>query len=223
MSRFAIAFAVWAALTSTVGVVMALARTGPDEAKSNLSKWIEKFGLRWLAARLRSPLIDQRVFRAGLFAMGVLLFIGGLGVGTWWAAGTAYSLPKSPIFHITELDRWHLTKEIHNNSPMENGRIACSTIVSFRQSAQPLYDEVYNIMYYSGWLFKRTPSTPSFPSGISLFVASDSGVPFQCGSILRDFLRQSVGFDTVSLRVEPTLVLKECNNQCIDMRIGDVQ
>jgi transcriptional regulator with XRE-family HTH domain len=100
MSGVAIAFAIWGCLTGTVGVVMALARTGPDEAVSNLSKWIEKVGLHRLAFRLRSPVTDRRVFRAGLIAMATLLFIGGVGVGMWLNS-SGLTAPPTP----GELDR----------------------------------------------------------------------------------------------------------------------
>jgi hypothetical protein len=133
-----------------------------------------------------------------------------------------FSLPKSPVFGKTELDQWRLVKELHNKSPTSAGRIPCAATISFKQPNQGLYDEMYGIMYYSGWLFKGTPLAPSFPAGISLFVASDSGVQFKCASLLKDFLRESVGFEAVSLRVEPTEILKECNSECVDLRLGDV-
>ena len=75
---------VWLFITSIVGLVMLFGRTGPAEAASNLSKWIEKTGLHRLAATLRSPSVARRLFRAATISMGVLLFIGGVGVGRWW-------------------------------------------------------------------------------------------------------------------------------------------
>src|SRR5271170_6055605 len=87
-------FWILGALLAIAGLVMALARTPPNDAVSNLSKWIDWVGLHRLATNLRSPSIDRRVFRLGLISMGILLFIGGVGIGMWWTAGTNISISE---------------------------------------------------------------------------------------------------------------------------------
>ena len=46
MLGFQIALGLWGALATLASLVMAMARTPPDEARSNLSKWALSFGLR---------------------------------------------------------------------------------------------------------------------------------------------------------------------------------
>jgi hypothetical protein len=90
-------FWILGALLAIASLVMALARTPPNDAASNLSKWIDWVGLHRLATRLRSPAINRIVFRIGLISMGILLFNGGLGVGMWWTAGTNISVSAEEI------------------------------------------------------------------------------------------------------------------------------
>jgi hypothetical protein len=74
---------IYGLLIATVALVMAFARTGPDEAKSKLSEWAEFFGLmaasRWLARHA----LDRRVLKYGAGIMFVLVFVGGIAVGMW--------------------------------------------------------------------------------------------------------------------------------------------
>jgi hypothetical protein len=80
---------VWFFITGLVALVMLFGRTGPTEAALNLSKWAEKTGLQRLATMLRSPIVARRVFRIAAALMAVLIFLGGVGVGSWWSENTA--------------------------------------------------------------------------------------------------------------------------------------
>jgi len=78
------ALAIWAAVTGTLGAVMAFARTGSDEAVSNLSKWLEKAGIHRIPQWLRERSVDRWVLRYGSSVMVGLLFVGGMVFQSWW-------------------------------------------------------------------------------------------------------------------------------------------
>jgi hypothetical protein len=80
-------FTIWGAITGTVGLVMSFARTGPEEARSKLSEWAQTFGFKKVAAWLAAHAVDPKVLKYGKWAMAVLLFVGGIGVGHWWDLG----------------------------------------------------------------------------------------------------------------------------------------
>ena len=62
---------------------MAFARTGPDDARSNLSQWLERAGIHRLPTWLRKRRIDILTYRYGMVVMAFLLFIGGIGFDSW--------------------------------------------------------------------------------------------------------------------------------------------
>jgi hypothetical protein len=73
-----------------VGLVMLFARTGPDEAVSNLSKWANKLGFHRISAWLRTRRADQLVFHWSLVAMGALILA--------WLGGVIYIfLSPAPV------------------------------------------------------------------------------------------------------------------------------
>jgi hypothetical protein len=91
------ALAIWAGVTGTLGLLMALARTPPDEAASNLSRWLEWTGLRHIPGWLKDRAADRWVFRYGLGMMGVLLFLGGMLFDNWTRSPIIVNpLPPSP-------------------------------------------------------------------------------------------------------------------------------
>ena len=71
MSWLAIAFATWSALTGLVSVIMALARTSPDDAVSNLSKWAKRAGLHDIPQWLRNQRADEIANKAQPIPLGV--------------------------------------------------------------------------------------------------------------------------------------------------------
>jgi hypothetical protein len=76
-------FTIWSTVAGTVGLVMAFARTGPDEARSKLAEWADYFGLKRLAAKLAKYSLDVKVIRYGNWAIAVLLFVGGMLFHAW--------------------------------------------------------------------------------------------------------------------------------------------
>jgi hypothetical protein len=107
------ALPIWGAIIATVALIMAFARTGPEEAKSKLSEWAAAFRLDRLASWLAAHALDQRVLRYGQWAMLVLLFIGGMLFESWlsfpsrgypdamkerisYLSNTAFSAPQNP-------------------------------------------------------------------------------------------------------------------------------
>jgi hypothetical protein len=85
-------FTIWSAVVGTVGLVMAFARTGPDEARSKLVEWAEFFRLNKLAIFLNKYALDGRVLRYGRWIMIALLFVGGMIFQGW-----LNSLPTSQV------------------------------------------------------------------------------------------------------------------------------
>jgi hypothetical protein len=89
-------FAIWSALVGTTALVMAFARTGPDEARSKLSEWAEFFGFKSAADWLRRHALDRRVLRYGRWLMIALLFSGGMIFQAWLAASSEKNRQQSP-------------------------------------------------------------------------------------------------------------------------------
>ena len=77
---------------------MAFARTGPDEAVSNLSKWLERGGLHRIPGWLRARVIDKWAIRGAMLAMAVLLFVGGIGFDSW-VRGFSSPFPEVSPYH----------------------------------------------------------------------------------------------------------------------------
>jgi hypothetical protein len=97
------AFTIWAAVTGTLGAVMAFARIGLDEAVSNLSKWLEKAGIPRIPQWLRERSVDRWVLRYGSLVMAGLLFVGGMVFQSWWSK-PAINVQSSPITARSQTD-----------------------------------------------------------------------------------------------------------------------
>jgi hypothetical protein len=80
MSISAVLPAIWSILVVVAGVIMFAARTGPDEAASNISKWIKCLGWRRIPPSLRDPKIDRIVSRWAALALIGLILIFAIGV-----------------------------------------------------------------------------------------------------------------------------------------------
>jgi hypothetical protein len=85
-SMLATFLAIYGPVLATAAVVMAFARTGPDEARSKLSQWADSFGLKAAAGWLNKHSIDARVWRYGKGIMVILVFVGGFGFGSLFKA-----------------------------------------------------------------------------------------------------------------------------------------
>jgi hypothetical protein len=88
-------FTIWSTVAGTVGLVMAFARTGPDEARSKLAEWAEFLRLNRLAGFLNRYALDSRVLRYGKWAMVGLLFGGGMIFQGWLNAPPTRQAPSS--------------------------------------------------------------------------------------------------------------------------------
>lgn len=73
--------AIYSPVIATVGLLMAFARTSPGEARSKLSEWAEYLSLKQASSWFKKHTIDSRVLRYGRWAMIILVFGGGLGIG----------------------------------------------------------------------------------------------------------------------------------------------
>jgi hypothetical protein len=109
MSWLAIAFATWSALTGLVSVIMALARTSPDDAVSNLSKWAKRAGLHDIPQWLRNQRADEIAYHWAKISLIVLITIGALGGGAYFLTPSAPpNIPTVPPSSIPLAD-----KELH--------------------------------------------------------------------------------------------------------------
>jgi hypothetical protein len=88
--------AIWASVTGTLSLLMALARTPPGEAASNLSKWLEWVGIRHIPSWLRARAADRWVLRYGALMIALFLFVGGMSFDNWLRPIAAPSAPSSP-------------------------------------------------------------------------------------------------------------------------------
>ena len=79
----ALTVAIWAALVGTAGLVMAFARTPPDEAIKTLSSWGEWAGVRHIPRWVRTVLAGRWLFWGTTIAMAILLLVGGAGFSRW--------------------------------------------------------------------------------------------------------------------------------------------
>jgi hypothetical protein len=165
MSGLAIAFAIWGVLAGGSGVVMALARTGPEDAKSNLSRWAEWVGVGRIPSWLLARSVDQAAYRWGKVG---LFFLASLGVGficgLWWDSVaprsfviTSTSQPATP-----DLTTWSLQAALHGDFP---GTVTTSGTVPIIVDGQPISTEVVDFRdphsgaEFMGAFIPRTPQT----------------------------------------------------------------
>jgi hypothetical protein len=119
MSGLAVGFAIWAALTGTVGAVMALARTPPDDAVSNLSKWAVWAGLHHVPEWLRNRRADDIAYRWASISLVVLIIVGVLGASYYFLAFDDASRPAGVDEHGRDEARDQLLKGQSN--PVNSG------------------------------------------------------------------------------------------------------
>jgi hypothetical protein len=105
--------AVWVILFGLTSLVMLFARTGPDEATSNLFKWTTRLGLNRLAERLRPLWLDKTAFNYGLIAMGVL----GVGLVIFLSSGYPPATIASNSVQSFDQKGGQTAHTIINNAP----------------------------------------------------------------------------------------------------------
>jgi hypothetical protein len=231
--------AVWAGVTGTAGLVMALARTPPNEAASNLSKWLEWIGFHHIPRWLRDRAADRWVLRYGLVMMAILFFVGGIGFDNWVrppiVPTSLSSSPPSPTFVSSppivnpihdEGAKWRLTKNLRYLAPNING-ICEIMIVRYPSPYSEVYaDDLKEILTAVGWPFKEKFAQESLPRGLSL-VSTESPLAKDCNKALTQRFSNDVhlpgGIDMHwLLPQEITPYMKNCSNpmDCIQIGIG---
>jgi hypothetical protein len=93
MSGWQWLFAILGTLFAGSSLVMALARTGPDEAASTLSKWADRIGVKHVPAWLRDRGADRVVFRWAGVATVVFLVAAIWGLRAYFTAPTTTVSP----------------------------------------------------------------------------------------------------------------------------------
>jgi hypothetical protein len=76
-------WAIYSPIVATIGVLMAFARTGPEEPRSTLSEWATFFGAKKVSIWLSDHSLDGRILYYGRRALLVLLAVGGVALGYW--------------------------------------------------------------------------------------------------------------------------------------------
>jgi hypothetical protein len=79
----------WFAITAFVALLMWAARVSPEQAESNLSGWLRKFGVENPPVFIRKKIADRRIRLAAFATLLLLMFTGGIGTDRWF-------LPNSP-------------------------------------------------------------------------------------------------------------------------------
>jgi hypothetical protein len=89
---------IWIFLTGLIGLIMLFARTGPDDATSNLSKWITWVGIHRIPGWLRSRVADKWALTIGTLLTTTFLLFLGMSIQRWLsqplAAQTATGSPN---------------------------------------------------------------------------------------------------------------------------------
>jgi hypothetical protein len=73
----------WIFLTGLIGLIMLFARTGPDDATSNLSKWIVWAGIHRIPGWLRSRVADKWALTIGASLTAIFLVLLGMSIQGW--------------------------------------------------------------------------------------------------------------------------------------------
>jgi hypothetical protein len=136
--------AIWAAITSTLGLLTAFARTAPDEAYSNLTKWLGTVRFHRAQQWLKDRAVDRLVLRYGRWVMIVLLFSGGMIFQDWLSQG--HQLNSAQWESLTK-DETAALQERVQTLPPEDIVVACETI-----NCKDLADGLANIFQNAtGW------------------------------------------------------------------------
>jgi hypothetical protein len=192
-------FAIWGCLTGTVGLIMAFARTGPDDAASNLSKWLERAGIHQIPNWLRARQADKLVYRWAMLVMAALLFVGGIGFDSWIRGLSIPSVSRAsgdfPVLQrrLSDDRKNRLAREFAQLKPQLS-----KASVSFPNGDGEA--DVY--MHDFADAFRRagieplfTWTTPDGPDQVGVFVAvSDISSPPSLAAKLQDALK-SVGIE----------------------------
>ena len=101
MSGWQVFFALVSIFIGCASLIMAFARTSPEDASSNLSKWVDKLGFRKLAAWIRDRKSVYLVYRWARIALIIAVALAALGVGAYrltasapdWSTPLLYLLP----------------------------------------------------------------------------------------------------------------------------------
>jgi hypothetical protein len=97
MPNFIMLLAIWGAIMSGFGGLMAIVKTNPDEIRSNISKYLEWAGIHTIPVWLQSRRVDQLVFCWSLVMMiSITLIFIGFGLGYKFLS-QAPTLPPIPF------------------------------------------------------------------------------------------------------------------------------
>jgi hypothetical protein len=153
---------VWFVLTSIVGGLMYASQVGPDQAASNLSLWVKKFGIEDPPQWLKQKSADRKVRRWALIALGCLLVIGGFLGGMIF---NDYLRPQTSTIEETSRNRWEplsgteaaaLRSELRKISAQHLSVLcaipACADLAEslFSVTKDLKWDGTYEATYFSG-------------------------------------------------------------------------
>ena len=221
-------------VVAVLGLLMALARTPPDHAKTNLTLWIEAIGFHRIPAWLRSFEADKWARRVGGFAsllaaiVGIVASLGNLNrsipvrplkpsENTQVSATSGATLPKSPFLGIDDADRWRLSNELRFQTVNLGNGTPCQARVWEKpqdETSRLGQTEMKDLIVAAGWRYEGGSTGRNiFFDGVSLNVATDNGFPFNCAYRLYE-LYQELKFTLVNIRpntVSPELIgCKDC-------------
>jgi hypothetical protein len=133
--------------------------------------------------------------------------------------------PKSAGLGLDDAQFWRILRKFKEGSI--EGEV-CRTSVSYPtqdtagyRKTVDVWSDINMVLYYSDWKLSQQNNRAFFPPGISIYVNSDSGPVFNCANRLAELLR-SFNIDAPVHANTSTPALAACNNQCVDVALGQI-
>jgi hypothetical protein len=227
--------AIWGAIIGTVGLVMAFARTGPDEARNKLAEWAEVLRLQRLAAFLSRHSLSERVLRYGKWIMVTLLFVGGMLFHSWLvppSANPAIYDERDQLKALAQSNqqdaaKWRFAFNLRYGPRAANGNLlTCkfTLVLSPGDRAWNLWGALQPMLELAHWESTAASGQgrPETPFQNVAILVGDNTEAVSCGTALGKVMGDAFPQSQVSFRtkqVSPALVA--CKNECVELNVGN--
>jgi hypothetical protein len=136
--------------------------------------------------------------------------------------------PKSPFLGLDDAKRWRWAESLFRASVGNSNsrKTACHARVWGKpdsKTSAAFWNEIMYVFYLGDWGLEGGRNQKGyFPDGVTVSSGASSGEAYNCGYRLSEWLK-GIGVGNVEFHAnQSTPDLTECNNECIELVIGDI-
>jgi hypothetical protein len=242
--------AVIASIIGLLSLVMALGRTPPEDARTNLLRWVEFVGIHripeWVKTRRADVAFRRFTTIASVISVAIAAgaavanYIEHLddGIGRFKIGATPVSGPPTTAgnetlkwldvsgdLRLTDVDRWKYAMALHTQTSNPGGGKHCEARLWSKpgdKTSDSVAQEVQPIMRLGSWQIAGGSNIKTvFPDGITINVAQESGPTFNCGYRLSEWF-ENMSIKPVHFRANITTPdLVDCKD-CVEVVFGSI-